>query len=70
VLVPRGAGDEHIAIKLDIKHVKWSLNHKYKNYNSRLDFISLICLKLTYSNAPDIPLSGICKSKVNICPDN
>lgn len=44
--MPRGAGDECVAIKLDIKHVKWSLNHKYKNCNSRLDFMPLICLKL------------------------
>lgn len=26
--VPRGAGDECVAIKLDIKHVKWNLTHK------------------------------------------
>lgn len=70
VLVPRGAGDECVAIKLDVKHVKWSLNHKYKNCNSRLDFMTLICLKLTYNIALGITWSAVCKSKVNICPDN
>ena len=68
--MPRGAGDECIAIKLNIKHVKWSLNHKYKNSNSRLDFMALICLKLTCSMALGITWSAICKSKVNMCPDS
>ena len=49
--MPRGADDESFAIKLDIKHVKWSLNHKHKNCNSRLDFMALICLKVTCSMA-------------------
>lgn len=70
VLEPGGTSDECIAVKLDIKHVKWSLNHKYQNCNSRLAFMALICLKSTYNIALGIPWSGICKSKVNMCPDN
>lgn len=66
----RGVGDECIVIKLDIKYVKWSLNYKYKNCNSRLDFMVLICFKLIYCIVFGIIWSGICKLKVNMCLDN